>query len=215
MGFMFPLDSETSKQNGFDIDLEIGASSIIGEKERRSSDVYSIGNAGNHQQVMSLPKDLSRVDDRSFENGKSICFLGEGKMSLLESKTGKEWLKEKSLRKPSKPPKPPKSLSIDAAEQKKLREMSELAIQKRLRIERMKSLRNRKNANAGFNSNNFCALFVTFLFCVIIIWHGITSKGSSVVKAHGYPEQPLLHYGEFHKKTKRRRKHSFSRSRFG
>lgn len=175
MGFVFPLDSEASEQKkkGFDIDLEIGANSTVCENEGRSRAVSCIGKATSYQKVMSSPTDLSRVHDRPSENGKIRCFLGQNRTSLSESGSGKEKLKEKSLRKPTKPPKPPKALSLDAAEQKMAREMAELALQKRLRMERMKSIRNMKKGNRGSNYSNLCSLFVTVLFCVIIIWQGL------------------------------------------
>ncbi|XP_020573515.1 uncharacterized protein LOC110019953 [Phalaenopsis equestris] len=198
MGSMFfPPDSvvSPSKEQAFGIDLEIGANSMVSEKEGRSGDVSCIGMVTDDRNVMSSPKDLSRVDGRPSDEGKVRYFVGQDEMSLMESKSGKERVKEKSLRKPSKPPKPPKALSLDPAEQKIAREMAELAVQKRLRMERMKAIRNMKNANAGFNIGKFCALFVTVLFCVIIIWHGMTSNGGSVVKADGSDARSLLNYG--------------------
>ncbi|KAG0474219.1 hypothetical protein HPP92_016076 [Vanilla planifolia] len=68
--------------------------------------------------------------------------LGKTKgWAFLGNKTGNESSKDKALRNPAKPPRPPRSLSLDAANKKIVKEMSELAMIKRARLERMKALK--------------------------------------------------------------------------
>ncbi|RWW01020.1 hypothetical protein BHE74_00039968, partial [Ensete ventricosum] len=97
--------------------------------------------------------------------------IGEENPNLLEKKVRAEKTKKKGCKKPPKPPRPPKSPPLDAADQKLIREISELAMMKRARIERMKQ--KMKNAKATSSNGNLCALVVTILFCLVIIWQGI------------------------------------------
>ncbi|WOL10260.1 hypothetical protein Cni_G19014 [Canna indica] len=113
---------------------------------------------------------------------------GEERVSLLENKLGVEKMKKKNCKKPPKPPRPPKSPSLDAADQKLIREISELAMMKRARIERMK--KKMKNAKSSSNGN-LCALIVTILFCLVIIWQGAFSRGNSSLRFHGSPESSV------------------------
>ncbi|KAG1371381.1 hypothetical protein COCNU_16G004750 [Cocos nucifera] len=109
---------------------------------------------------------------------------GEEKVSLLESKTGAEKPKKKSCKKPPKLPRPPKSPSLDATDRKLI---SELAMLKKARIERMKALKKMKNAKSKSSSSNLGALIVTALFCLVIIWQGFFSRGSSSLSFQGSP----------------------------
>ncbi|GFP98497.1 hypothetical protein PHJA_001993600 [Phtheirospermum japonicum] len=74
----------------------------------------------------------------------------------------------------SKPPRPPKGLSLDASDQKLIKEISELAMIKRARIERMKALKKIKAAKASSTSSsgNLIAMAFTVIFCVAIIFQG-------------------------------------------
>ncbi|RWW25345.1 hypothetical protein GW17_00010314 [Ensete ventricosum] len=95
----------------------------------------------------------------------------EAKMGLLEKKVGLEITKKKGCKKPPKPPRPPNSLPSDAANQKLMKEISEIAMMKRARIERMK--KKVKDANSARINGNLWALIVTILFVLVIIWQVI------------------------------------------
>ncbi|XP_051129459.1 uncharacterized protein LOC127250304 [Andrographis paniculata] len=79
-----------------------------------------------------------------------------------------------------KPPRPPRGLSLDAADQRLIKELSELAMIKRARTERIKALKKMKAAAAKASSassssssaGNFVALLFTILFCVLFIFRG-------------------------------------------
>lgn len=72
-----------------------------------------------------------------------------------------------------KPPRPPRGLSLDAADQKLIKEISELLMIKRAR---MKALKKTKAANgmsaSTSSSGNLIAMFFTILFCILIIFQG-------------------------------------------
>ncbi|PKA51554.1 hypothetical protein AXF42_Ash002921 [Apostasia shenzhenica] len=188
---MVAVDSEAYCEKGPDVDLEIGPNTIVAEQEELCGDVSSVGKARNHLPRVWNGFGRLRNGDEASSLGET-GFGAEENMGLLENKAGSERLKEKkSQRKPSKPPRPPKPCSLDAADQKMVREMSELAMLKRARIGRMKALRKVKNEKAASNGSNLCALLVTIVFCFIIIWHGVFSKGSSGIGTQASPQPSL------------------------
>lgn len=94
--------------------------------------------------------------------------LREENVGLSEQNAGGEIHKKKS-KKPPKPPRPPKSLVLGAADQKLVREISELAMLKRARIERMKALKKMKATKSSSSSGSLCAMAITILFLLVII----------------------------------------------
>uniref|UniRef100_A0A0E0DLM0 Uncharacterized protein n=1 Tax=Oryza meridionalis TaxID=40149 RepID=A0A0E0DLM0_9ORYZ len=74
---------------------------------------------------------------------------------------------------------------------KLLNELSELAILKRARIERMKALKKMKNAKQGSSSGNLFPLIITIIFCLVILWQGFFSQTGSAVSFHGSPESSV------------------------
>ncbi|KAM7488031.1 hypothetical protein LguiB_025515 [Lonicera macranthoides] len=105
---------------------------------------------------------------------------------LVEKKKGKKKNKKASAK---KPPRPPTGLSLDAADQKLIREIAEIAMLKRARIERMKAIKKMKAAKASSSSSsgNLFAMLFTILFCLVILFQGMSS-GSSPVGFQGSPE---------------------------
>ncbi|KAL5983449.1 hypothetical protein ACLOJK_017535 [Asimina triloba] len=96
--------------------------------------------------------------------------LGEARVDLVEKNVGtqtKEKPTKKSSKKPPKPPRPPTALLLDAADQKLVREISEVAVLKKARAERMKALKKMKDAKATTSSSiTICAMAVTVIFCL-------------------------------------------------
>ncbi|XP_047253301.1 uncharacterized protein LOC107854556 isoform X1 [Capsicum annuum] len=90
-----------------------------------------------------------------------------------------------------KPPRPPRGLSLDAADQKLIKEIAELAMIKRARIERIKALKKMKAAKASSTSPSSMGSVLAFLFSVlfflILCFQGMSS-GSSAVSSHDSPE---------------------------
>ncbi|XP_015867834.3 uncharacterized protein LOC107405313 [Ziziphus jujuba] len=111
---------------------------------------------------------------------------GEVVVDHVEKTAVKEKRKKSSNKKASKPPRPPKGPSLDAADQKLVKEISELAMLKRARLERMKALKKMKAAKASSNGNMFAMVF-TILFCLVIIFQGISSGRNSPLNFQGSP----------------------------
>ncbi|XP_042405241.1 uncharacterized protein LOC121995579 [Zingiber officinale] len=118
---------------------------------------------------------------------------GEEKQSLL--KLGAEKIKKTRCKKPPKPPRPPTSTPLDATDLKMIREISELAMMKRARIERMKN--KKKNAKSSSSNGNLCAMVVTIIFCLLLIWQGALSWGNSNINHHGSPQSSIRVDGGF------------------
>ncbi|XP_042401629.1 uncharacterized protein LOC121991690 [Zingiber officinale] len=118
---------------------------------------------------------------------------GEEKQSLF--KLGAEKIKKTRCKKPPKPPRPPTSTPLDATDLKMIREISELAMMKRARIERMKN--KKKNAKSSSSNGNLCAMVVTIIFCLLLIWQGALSWGNSNTNHHGSPQSSIRVDGGF------------------
>lgn len=97
-------------------------------------------------------------------------------MPLLEKKQVKEKSKTTSCKKASKPPRPPKGPSLCTTDLMLLREMSELAMKKRARIEHIKALKKRRalRSSSSLSSSNgsIPAMVITLLFCLVIFFQG-------------------------------------------
>ncbi|GMJ14058.1 hypothetical protein like AT3G17120 [Hibiscus trionum] len=99
----------------------------------------------------------------------------DGKESRLVLKEKRSSLGHK---KPPKPPRPPRASSLDAADQKLIKEIAELARLKRARIERIKALKKMKAAEGTTShSNNMLATVFTVIFCIVLIFQGMSSGG--------------------------------------
>ncbi|KAL6013080.1 hypothetical protein ACLOJK_003570 [Asimina triloba] len=140
------------------------------------------------------------VSDDSFDSSDDECIgsltgaSGEARVDVVEKNAGaptKDKPKKKSSKKPPKPPRPPTALLLDAADQKLVREISELALLKKARAERIKALKKMKDAKTTSSSNTMCAMAVTVIFCLIIILHGVFSRGHSNTQFQGSPEYAL------------------------
>ncbi|XP_071721094.1 uncharacterized protein [Rutidosis leptorrhynchoides] len=74
-----------------------------------------------------------------------------------------------SAKKPPKPPTGPhRGFSLDAADQKMIKELAELAMIKRARIERMKALMQKKTSKASSSSSSSTANLFAMVFTIIV-----------------------------------------------
>ncbi|KAI3730134.1 hypothetical protein L6452_18810 [Arctium lappa] len=134
-----------------------------------------------------LCDELMSVDDE-LENHVKVVI--DSKVEVGK-KMGKEKRKKSSsAKKPPKPPRPPRGFSLDAADQKLIKELAELAIIKRARIERMKALKHKKalrassSSSSSMNGSLFAMLFTVIFFLMILLQGmscrspGVTSQGS-------------------------------------
>lgn len=104
--------------------------------------------------------------EKCLRNGKD----GGGVSPDSEGKLRKE---RRSTMSAKKPPRPPRGLSLDAADQKLIKEISELLMIKRARIERVRALKKTKAAKGMSSSaGNLIAMLFTLVFCIVIIFQG-------------------------------------------
>ncbi|KAJ8498291.1 hypothetical protein OPV22_008843 [Ensete ventricosum] len=200
------MDKNSSREKELVIDLEGGETAVIREQEGSKDTWCSAGqDNGMLSRVWSSfisiegPIKGERVGnsasssvelhliDREALGDRSVGL--EAKMGLLEKKVGLEITKKKGCKKPPKPPRPPNSLPSDAANQKLMKEISEIAMMKRARIERMK--KKVKDANSARINGNLWALIVTILFVLVIIWQGVLPRGSSSGISNGHAESSV------------------------
>lgn len=92
---------------------------------------------------------------------------------------GKEKRKKSlSAKKPPKPPRPHRGFSLDAADEKFIKELAQLAMIKRARIERMKSLMQKKASKAPSSSTNgsLFAMIFTIICFIVILFQGVSCQ---------------------------------------
>ncbi|KAL5541496.1 hypothetical protein UlMin_009206 [Ulmus minor] len=181
------MDQSSLRDKGFEVDLESGL--VVSDEDLSTTSV-----SGSKRQAKTL---VSKFCGGFVDDGMSCCDLssngvspesvevatnkiseGEGTPDQAGKKVVKEKRKKTSNKKAPKPPRPPRGPSLDAADQKLIREISELAMLKRARTERMKALKKMKAAKASSSSSNLFAMVFTFLFCLVIIFQGISSRSS-------------------------------------
>ncbi|KAF9688183.1 hypothetical protein SADUNF_Sadunf02G0170600 [Salix dunnii] len=128
-------------------------------------------------------EDVELLIDRNSEEKE-----GQQKASVDRNDVQEKHL-QKSLRKPPKPPRPPRSLSLDASDKKLMKEIAELAMRKRARIERLKALKKMRAEKASSSSSSLSAMFITIIFCLIIIYQGMKTFRSLI----GLAPRTLFH----------------------
>ncbi|XP_022954398.1 uncharacterized protein LOC111456647 [Cucurbita moschata] len=94
--------------------------------------------------------------------------------------------KHKNKKKALKPPRPPKGPALDAADRRLVKEIAVIAMKKRARVERMKALRKSKAEKTSSFNSCIPAMIITFLFFLVIILQGISSRSSPMLQ--GSPE---------------------------
>ncbi|XP_022760715.1 uncharacterized protein LOC111306943 [Durio zibethinus] len=130
---------------------------------------------------VSLSGDASNSCRFYVENVQEVTSLNmeeQDSKDAKENKLVKEKRKSLGNKKPPKPPRPPRAPSLDAADQKLIREIAELARLKRARIERMKALKKMKADKGTFSNCNMFAMVFTIIFCLVIIFQGMPSRGT-------------------------------------
>lgn len=96
--------------------------------------------------------------------------------NIAKKKYVNEKHKKANSRKPPKPPRPSKGPFLDAADQKFVREISELAMRRRARIERIKELKKKKAVKGSSTGNSsISAMIITLLFFIVIVFQGMVA----------------------------------------
>lgn len=87
-----------------------------------------------------------------------------------------------SGKKPPKPPRPPRSLkaaATDPSMEKLMKGISDIALLRKAKLERIRCLKKKQAAKAKASNTNLWALVFTLCFCLIMIMQGIFSQGNS------------------------------------
>ncbi|GMP39934.1 hypothetical protein CsSME_00010585 [Camellia sinensis var. sinensis] len=192
------MDHIDSRGGDLDVDLESGGTTSEedgkyayklldrpwSELAELDGSIKGRDGSGSYNKVLNSSEVL--VEDEEMMSNK----LGPDVVNLVDKKMEKDNKRKKTSSKiPSKPPRPPRGPSLDAADIKLVREFSELAALKRKRIERMKSLRKKKEDKPSPLNSNLFAMIVTLLFCFVIIFQGY--KQSAVMC--GLPVGLIVH----------------------
>lgn len=194
-----------SRGRELEVDLESGGTT---NEEDKMSDPIS---ANGQTKTILKRACTGPVDFHGLAYSSNFSELAAGNVELLidnnsEGQEGKQNItfvdrkvvvekRIKNLKKPPKPPRPPKGLSLDAADQKLMKEITELAMRKRARIERLKALKKMRAAKTSSWSSSLSAMVITIVFCLIIIYQGISSRYSGSLALKGSPE-PAVGTGE-------------------
>ncbi|MED6220432.1 hypothetical protein PIB30_044754 [Stylosanthes scabra] len=149
-----------------------------------------VGGSLRGEELPSFHLNESNLSQVSVDLPKVANKATMGQDSADAEKTPLKEKRKKSSKKPPRPPRPPKAPELDAADYKLIREITELAMLKRARIERMKALKKMKAAKAASPSSSnasILAMILTLIFCIVIIFHGISSGKGTVATFQGSP----------------------------
>ncbi|KDP27947.1 hypothetical protein JCGZ_19027 [Jatropha curcas] len=179
------------KDGDFDVDLENGLrvnaedphkdyiSVVKIQAKELLGKIYGVFVDGtiNDEEGLNLCHNAPSSNGVSVEQ---VKLEGEKTVDHAEKKVVKEKRKKMSNKKASKPPRPPTGPTLDAADQKLIKELTELAMLKRAKVERMKALKKMKAAKASSSNSNTIAMVFTVLFCLVIVFQGMSSRVASV-----------------------------------
>ncbi|XP_052188155.1 uncharacterized protein LOC127798664 [Diospyros lotus] len=196
------MDQSPPRDNGFAIDLEIGVANgeevgSAGPSTKAGNTCFTSGCSGFVSVDGLITGEAVNLSDCGqtstgvlLENVQLLIDKkagGDEAADPMENKSGKERRKTTSAK---KPPRPPKALSLDAADQKLMREIAELAMTKRAKVERMKALKKMKAAKASASTGNFLGMLFTLIFCLVIVFQGMCTgrKSTASFQGSGSPE---------------------------
>uniref|UniRef100_A0A5B7ATE1 Transmembrane protein n=1 Tax=Davidia involucrata TaxID=16924 RepID=A0A5B7ATE1_DAVIN len=185
------VDLESGETTGYEmgsIDPVLGAKLAKTFFAKVCSGLMSVDGLVKGEKGVNLGGNVSNGSKVCQENVKLFIdknMEGEEAANIAEKKPGNQKHKKTSAKKPPKPPRPPRGPSLDAADQKLIKEISELVRIKRARIERMKALKKMKAAKASSSNGNLFSMLFTILFCLVIIFQGMSSRRSSPIGFQG------------------------------
>lgn len=184
------MDKLNQKYTEPDVDIESGETTSEEERTKDASPPKSQKKKylkrvlGGVLRIDGSSKGESGVDvySSSFRHGKDVeCSLKENKkenVPFLDEVYVQEKRPLTNSRKHPKPPRPPKGPLLDVADQKLVRDTAEVAVRKRLMVERMKALKKAKAATLSRSSStsSIAAMLITVVFFFIIIFQGMLIK---------------------------------------
>ncbi|XP_057431495.1 uncharacterized protein LOC130724308 isoform X2 [Lotus japonicus] len=187
------MDRRSARDKDIEVDIESGLPLIENDSKKVNSPSTSkqgktlFGKSSGGPSLYCNEANLSEVSV-DLMNATNKAMSVQDSANHAEKIMVKEKRKKASNKKAPKPPRPPQGPSLDAADHKLIREISQLAMLKRARVERMKALKKMKTAkSSSSNSSSMLAMVFTAIFCIVIIFQGISSGKSSVSSFQGSP----------------------------
>lgn len=183
MRIEYVMDQSSLRAGGSEIDLEWGdtKSGESGDEKLKVSGASSMGQLDRASQLLNTSEEGGRsFSSQHKRSGFDVNVIkgkklpDELKEQMVEKKMSCKCPIRPEPTRSSKPPRPPTGPSMDAADWMLVKEISELAILKRKRIERMKTLHKVKKEKQSSISSSSFAMIVTLIFFIVIIWHGKT-----------------------------------------
>ncbi|KAK7363450.1 hypothetical protein VNO77_05594 [Canavalia gladiata] len=192
------MDQRSVKDEDAEVDLESGLLAVTEDYSKNASKQGKtlfakvscglVGDSIEGEDRHSVYCDESNLTLVSMDMVKVTNTLLMGQECAENNTPLKEKRKKFSNKKAPKPPRPPRAPSLDAADHKLIREIAGLAMLKRARIERMKALKKMKATKAtSSSSSSMFAMVFTVVFCVVIIFQGMSSGKGSVASFQGSP----------------------------
>ncbi|GAU51486.1 hypothetical protein TSUD_413730 [Trifolium subterraneum] len=187
-------------RSGMDKDIEVDLESGLPLIEDNSSRISDPSTATQENTLFAnIPFGFAGGEDgaNSYFNESNLSEVSLDVMKVINNNPGKEKRKKASSnKKAGKPPRPPKGPTLDAADIKLIRELSERALLKRARVERMKALKKMRAAksSSASNTSSILALIFTIIFFIVIIFQGLSPTKSPVASFQGSPvsEEALI-----------------------
>ncbi|XP_020596694.1 uncharacterized protein LOC110036563 isoform X2 [Phalaenopsis equestris] len=187
----FVIDVERSTNAAIENGYNVGEGKNFSYKEW--SGLVLCDRAIRDEEAVSFEPKLHNCAELRLEIGEALLVdkrvVGDDKVQkFLRS----EKPKKKGCAKPPKPPRPPCSLTLDLADQKLIKEISDLMMLKKARADRVKALKKIKNGkSASSSAGNTFALVISIIFCIVIFWQGVFSNGSSNSAFLGSPQSSI------------------------
>ncbi|XP_071708511.1 uncharacterized protein [Rutidosis leptorrhynchoides] len=163
------MDHLASKEEGVSFDLESG-NGVVHSNEDGCPGPDSV-------KKLAKPMFSESCDGPTIVENSSVKLdslnVNEGS---LENKVKSK--NSSSAKKPPRPPRPHGGFSLSAYDQKLIKELTQLAMIKRARIERMKALKQKKalkgstSSSSSSSHGNFFAMVFTIIFFVVILLQG-------------------------------------------
>jgi hypothetical protein len=178
------MDDRTVKEEGGEVDIESGLlvteddSGNTKQEKTLFAKIYcgfvgdSIKDEDKNSVLYLKESNLSGVymDNVKVTNK---LLTGQDSVKSVENNLVKEKRKKSGNKKAAKPPRAPRGPSLDAADQKLIREITQLAMLKRARVERMKALKKMKAAKLSSSpSSSLFSMVFTVVFCIVILLQG-------------------------------------------
>ncbi|CAL9213420.1 unnamed protein product [Arabidopsis halleri] len=172
------MDQMFSGEHDLEVDIEAGRSDVTQES---TSDTVSGNGVWSERVNFGLSEKIA--DDLIYPliGDENRVETSSQSLGLAEIKCDNG--KFKKSRKASKPPRPPKGPSLSENDRKIMRDIQELAMRKRARIERMKKSLKRMKATKSSPSSPCISIFsmiITALFFAFLVFQGFSASSSSL-----------------------------------